>query len=115
MLEVKVNGNATIKTDTRNTYFESTKIRVGELRVFKDKSKKVVSILEEEKDVILKIAERYNAKAIIACNNQFFRYLVNSTKDYEIDIELFISKQRKIVHYTTFGIDPAVIIIALAE
>ena len=115
MLEVKINGNATIKTDMRNTYFDPTKINVGKLRVFKDKSKKVLSVLEEDKDVLMKIAERYNAEAIIACSHQFFKYVVHATNDYEIDIELFVSKQRKIVHYTTFGIEPAVILIAIDE
>ena len=104
-----------ILSEKRISNFKVTDIKLGRLKVFKDKSQKVLEILEENRKEIQRIAESCRVDVVLTCSKTYFKHIISNTKAHEIEAELFITKDRKMMHYAIFGFEPTVLLLALDE
>ena len=86
--------------------FSATGENLGKIPILKDSSGKVMSILKENEEKIIEIAEKYQPELILACSNELVKKVIRFTKEYEIDVYLCITKAREILHYIPYTYMP---------
>lgn len=97
--------------------FEKIPAKIAGLVIHKDEMASILMatamLFEDEK--IKKIAKEHSIDMLFLVSPISFKKMLKCTQENEIEVEMFTTKNREIMLYTTYGVDPAVLFITLIK